>query len=410
MKRNFDIIYLSLFRWDGPYSSISEAMSKELSKNNRVFYINHPYSYKDYLTELKAPKYKSRKENLRKGVIQYEEVHNNIVSIHSPLTYPINFLPPGKIYNNLHQRNQEIVLDTIREVIKKYDIKKFVYLNCFDPFFVPVLPKDFGAKISIYQCVDDMAVSEYTIRHGVRLEEEAIKKADATTCTSRELHRLKSPLSKNCHIIHNAAETKIFEKAFKEDLPRPKELEGIEGKVIGFIGNMDALRVDYPLIKKIAEKNPDKTLVLVGPVNNTEIASLEIDKMSNVIMPGPKNITELAPYLRAFDCAIIPFLCNTLTYSIYPLKINEYLAAGRAVVSTAFSEDIKSFGDHIYLAESHDQFLSNIDKAIAEDTPERALARIAVAESNNWESRVKQVWSIVDDYMAKEKQGVKATV
>ncbi len=46
MDTNYDIIYLSLFRWDGPYSSISEAMAKVLAKNNRVFYINHPYSYR----------------------------------------------------------------------------------------------------------------------------------------------------------------------------------------------------------------------------------------------------------------------------------------------------------------------------------------------------------------------------
>lgn len=403
MDKNFDVIYMSLFRWNGPYSSISEAMSKELSDTNRVFYINHPYSYKDYIQELKDPKYDERKAGLRKGIIQYEDVFQNVVSVIPPLTYPINFLPPGKIYDNLFQRNQKVVLDCIREVIKKYNIQRFVFLNCFNPFYAGVLPKEFGAKICIYQCVDDMAVSEYTIRHGYRLELEAIKNAGATTCTSRELHRLKAPHSDNCHIVHNAAETEIFETAVTDDLPVPEELRGVSGKIIGFVGNMDALRVDYPLIKKIAQHNQDKTLVLVGPVNNTEIKSLGIDTMPNVIMPGPKRIVELAPYLRRFDCAIIPFLCNTLTRSIYPLKINEYLAAGRAVISTSFSEDIQSFGDHIYLSDSHEAFLANINRAIGENSEEKVRERMAVAQSNSWASRIQQVWKIVNDHLEKKK-------
>ena len=402
MDKNFDVIYLSLFRWDGPYSSISEAMSKELSSTNRVFYINHPYSYKDYFTELKGSKYDKRRAGLRSGKIQYEDVFDNVVSVVPPLTYPINFLPKGGIYDSMYQRNQKIVLDTIRAVIQKYDIQRFIYLNCFNPFYAGVLPKEFGAKVNIYQCVDDMAVSEYTIRHGVRLELEAIKAADATTCTSRELHRLKAPYSNNCHIVHNAAETEIFETAVNADLPVPEELRGVEGKIIGFIGNMDALRVDYPLIKKIAEQNQDKTLVLVGPVNNTEISGLGIDRMPNVIMPGPKKITQLAPYLRCFDCAIIPFLCNTLTRSIYPLKINEYLAAGRAVIASRFSEDIESFGDHIYLANDHEDFLTQINRAIHDNSPEKVQERMGVARSNNWSSRLGQIWKIVNDFMQKE--------
>ncbi len=410
MDTNFDIVYMSLFRWDGPYSSISEAMAKELAKNNRVFYINHPYSYKDYFTEIRGPQHADRRMQLRQGKNQYEEVHPGVVSVIPPLTLPINFLPVGAIHENFNQRNQKIILKSIKDLITKYNIKRFIFLNCFNPFYAPVLPKEYGAVMSIYQCIDDMAVSEYTIRHGVRLEEEAIKAADALTVTSRELFRLKSHLNPVSHIVHNAAETSIFQRAQTEDLPCPSELASIKGKVIGFVGNMDALRVDYPLLKKIAEHNPDKTLVLVGPVNSPEVKGLGIDQMPNVVLTGPKLINDLAPYLPRFDCAIIPFLCNTLTKSIYPLKINEYLAAGRAVISTSFSEDIQTFGSHIYLSDSHESFLNNIQKAIAEDSPEKQRERLAVAQSNNWEARVGQVWEIINDFIQQKTSNVSQTV
>ena len=122
MDTNYDIIYLSLFRWDGPYSSISEAMAKVLAKNNRVFYINHPYSYKDYFTEIPGDQYRERRARLRGGDNQYEEVHPKVISVIPPLTLPINFLPVGPLHRSLHQRNQGIVLRAIKEGITRYNI------------------------------------------------------------------------------------------------------------------------------------------------------------------------------------------------------------------------------------------------------------------------------------------------
>src|SRR5690606_17805391 len=96
---------------------------------------------------------------------------------------------------------------------------------------------------------------------------------------------------------------------------------------------------------------------------------------------GPKPITELPRYLHYMDCTIIPFKCNELTKSIYPLKVNEYLAAGKAVVSTNFSEDIAEFKNIVYLAASHEEFINNIDKAI-EEKMSKVDERVKTAEGN----------------------------
>ena len=99
------------------------------------------------------------------------------------------------------------------------------------------------------------------------------------------------------------------------------------------------------------------------------------------------------------DCTLIPFLINKLTESIYPLKINEYLAAGKAVVSSSFSEDILSFADHIHLADDESNFINLIDIAISDNSPERIAERIKVAESNTWTARVKEFWQIVNNHL-----------
>src|SRR5204862_8086484 len=127
-------------------------------------------------------------------------------------------------------------------------------------------------------------------------------------------------------------------------------------------------RSDFELLKKVALHHSDKTLVFVGPVQTEEHKTVGLDKLPNVMFVGPKHITELANYLQYFDCVLIPFRKNTLTKSIYPLKINEYLAAGKAVIATHFSEDIYSFRDVAYVVDTDEEFIQTIDRAIVENS------------------------------------------
>jgi len=233
-----DILLFSLFRWDSPYSSISIAMAKEFAKSHRIFYINHPYSIKDYFSELDD--HPERKRCLRKGMPKCEEDPNqtdNFISVIPPLTLPVNFLPKGVIYDKVAAYNHRQIHKTVAHLIKTYKIKDYIYMNCFDPFFAPVLPKSLKPALNIYQSVDDISQNYYTARHGVYLEEKAISEADLTLVTSRELYRLKSPLTKEIDILNNAADISIFKKAMDIDYPKPEEIKNISGKIIGFIGN-----------------------------------------------------------------------------------------------------------------------------------------------------------------------------
>ncbi|MFT4666027.1 MAG: teichuronic acid biosynthesis glycosyltransferase TuaH [Polaribacter sp.] len=400
--KKYDIIIMAIFRWDGPYSSTSISLAKAFSKTNRVFYINHPYTYRDYYNLLKGDDNKKLLEALKRGKPIYkkdDQLSDNFTAVTPPLTLPINFFPKGSIYNAFAKFNNKKVIDSIRQTIVDHDIQQYIFINCFDPFFVPTLPKELKPALNIYQCVDDISQSEYLANHGVYLEKKAIEKADLTLTTSTELFRLKSAYTNNIHLLHNAADIKGFQQALTENYPRPKELENIDTPIIGYIGNLDEVRINYRLLKKTAEAHPDKTMVLIGPINNTQYKTIGLDQLPNVRFLDKKNVAELPSYLKYFDCAIIPFAYNQLTKSIYPLKINEYLAAGKAVVSTAFSEDIKSFSDAIFLTETEEAFVSAVGEAVQSNSEENIQQRTAVAATNTWEARVEEFWNIVDVQM-----------
>ena len=375
-------------------------MAKELAKTRRVFYVNHPYSLKDIVQGLRAgdPALRKRLGYLLTGRVRYESldsIPHNFVAVQPPATLPINWLPPGRVYNFLQSLNNGIILRTIRKTLRDHDVDNYVYINCYDPFYAGHLPEEMGARCSIYHCIDDITQNAYTDRHGTALENEACRKADLTFVTSTNLYKLKAPFARRIVTYFNAADVSVFHRVLEETFPRPPELAGRTGSVIGFIGNLDELRIDYPLLKKIALAFPGDTLLLVGPVNSPEPKEIGLDELPNVVFAGSRRLEELPPLLQHMDCVLIPFLKNTLTKSIYPLKINEYLAAGKPVVSSTFSDDIRTFSDSIYLAEDHEAFFAKIGEALAENDPAQVMKRVEIAQSNTWEARIRQLWEEV---------------
>lgn len=374
-----DVVCFSLSRWDAPISSPAVSLAKEIAKNNRVFYIEHPYSYKDYLRE-------------RKSARTYTD--GNVLVTTPPLVYPINFLPEGKLYNRLSSVNNSMLVKTLRRIIRQHEIKDYIFVNFFDPFFLRDLPADIKPVRFVYQCMDDISQVAYTRRHGVRLENEIIKKADVVLCTSRQLTKLKSQISSKVFFHPNAADVQLFNKAAVDVLNRPADLQFGDKKIVGFTGSIE-YRTNFALLYDTAVYHHNKIFFFIGPVYGNEHITSGLFHLPNVVFAGPKPLDALPAYLQYFDCCIIPYKINTLTASIYPLKINEYLAAGKPVVSTSFSEDIHSFQSCAYITSSNEEFIQCIDTAIEENNVNKKVARMLAASANSWEKRVEEFWKII---------------
>jgi glycosyltransferase involved in cell wall biosynthesis len=381
------------------------SFAKEMAKTHRVFYINHPYSLKDIYDSRNNAKLRERLPSIIRGKTYYEtveEIPNNFIAATPAPTIPINFLKQGKLYETLYQHNRRVVLKTVKNVINDFKLKDFIYLTCFDPFFVPILPKELGAHLSIYQCIDDLSTEPYVAKHGIRLEKQASIESDITLVTSTNLKKIFLQYQPETYIMHNAVDISIFKDLPNRHFERPYELQHVKGTIIGFVGNLDPVRLDYPLMKRIAEGHPDKTLVLVGPINSPEVVGLGLDKMPNVILTGAKKIYDVPQYLKFMDVCILPSLINRMSKSVYPLKINEYLAGGKAIIATDFSDDIRSFSKYIHIAQDHEDFLHLIDKAKNDYSEEKIKTRMEIASKNTWGDRVREFWEIIDEHQRKK--------
>jgi hypothetical protein len=398
MSDNYDLIIIGLSRWDNTLYSSTLGIAKEFAKTNRVFYIDRPFSYKDYLAEKELNPISIRKEAILYGKNIYKEVDLNgtkLISVTPQMSIPINFIPEGFLYEITSKYNKSLVAKVIEKTIKEYNINNYIYFNSFLPTYFDVISKKtIRPLLKIYRSCDDISQEKYIAKHGVRKEFDAVKSADLVVTSSFKLAEKLSIKEKKAYRVPNAVDPELF--SFGNNKPeKPTELNDVKGKIILFTGRLSHLRIDYELLKKIALSKSNCTLVFVGLYDKKDIEETGLNKIKNILFIGPKPAIELKNYLAFADCAIIPFLKNVLTESIYPLKINEYLLFGIPVISSNFSKDIYTFSNEIKLSENHEEFLENIKIALQEDSKERRLQLIEIGKSNTWKERIQEFKKLI---------------
>ncbi len=398
IKPERTILMVALPRHDGAYASTSFSLASELSTRATVFYIENPFTIADYGLNFFHPAIRRRK-----GLGFFRDVYfrksKNLIVVTPRLIFPINWIPKGVLYTLFSRINDAIIFKSIKKIIRDIGNDKFIYINSFNPLFGSNFPSTFKPEIKIYHCVDDISQSDYISRHGVYLEEQTIKHSDLTIVTSSELKRLKSNWSDRVILLPNAANTQLFQQAVNPIGEVPPEIKQfpVSAKIIGYIGNICS-RIDTELLGKIANEHADKIILMIGPVTPDFRSKFTMESFNNVIFVGRMELTELPKYLAFCGCCIIPFLKNKLTKSIYPLKINEYLSAGKPVVTTSFSADIEAFKEVVYLAGDQLEFSQMILKAFEEDSIELRNKRIAFSSKNDWKFRAGEFWDILKRY------------
>lgn len=247
------------------------------------------------------------------------------------------------------------------------------------------LKQSFGWKL-VYDCMDLHAGFSNSTLLTQRDERLLLHESDLVFTTSHYLydharqknsHTLLVPNGTDFSFFHQACEPMDVEEI--QDLPRP---------IIGYYGAI-ADWFDTDLVGELAADHPDWTFLLIG---STDLADLDpLAGLSNVHLLGEKPYSELPGFLSNFDVCIIPFKKVPLTQATNPVKLYEYLSAGKPVVATRLAE-ISHYQDHVRLAETKEEWSNAITETLAEEkSPEVLSMRFEFAQENTWEKRAKDV-------------------
>ena len=157
------------------------------------------------------------------------------------------------------------------------------------------------------------------------------------------------------------------------------------GPRIGYFGAFRSSTVDMGLLERVAREMPEASLVLVGP--STEPME-SLTSLPNVLWFGQRPHEAIPAFGRGFDVALMPWQDNAWIRAANPIKMKEYLALGRRVVSTDFPE-VHRYADLIEIAADQDDFIARVREAVAGPLPipaaEVSRRRAAVSDAS-WDS------------------------
>lgn len=384
------MLAISAREWNGIESRPHHLMRLCAKSGWQVLYLEPPAS-------LAAPiKDGSKVHRWRQWLRRLRSVEDGIFLLAPPPS-----LPFGNKWSWINKVNQWVTSRTLIDALQKLGVDE-IDTYAFLPTAVDLLPL-LPCRTVIYDCVDDHSAFPGLIdpRLVRQMEKRLIGQSDVTFVTARSLYEERRDWSRNLHLIQNGCDYEHFSVAAKNPgLPPPPDLAEILSQkstpsspsLVGLVGAIGDW-VDLDLLDEIAQQSSNLLIVLIGPelVNVSRLAGL-----SNVCLLGPKPYRELPAYLRYFSVCLIPFRINSLTNSVNPIKLFEYLAAGKPVVSTPIPE-VEQYSNVVDIAEGADGFLAAIERAVSATgkDPAAIAARQATAKANSWRSR----WNSIERHI-----------
>jgi glycosyltransferase involved in cell wall biosynthesis len=396
MLTNRNILCISTPPWESDYASTTVQLMREMAKRNKVLFVNNPFTAKDVVDGLRKKKKVPVKkvfgirERLKKVPIGNG---SEVFVLTPPMVLSTQFLPNNFLYRLGMRYNGWLFRRTVARYLKKLGMQQdLIQIVAFNPALGFEVGRRFNESLLLYLCYDEIAAAPHLKKHGVWQEQKFARLADAVIVTSQGLYERKKELNHNCYIIKNAADFPLFSTGFNPDIPPKKQ--------VGFIGGIDR-RLDYPLLEHLITTLPDVEFIFIGRIRTPEGAAL-LRRYKNVTLTGPKSLTELPALVAHFSAGIIPFKRSDFIKTVYPLKINEYLAAGIPVVTTNFSY-LDDFKEVVSIAETMEAFKACVLQEIESDSLEKKKARQAVAKHNSWEHRAEEL-SVVITELERQKQ------
>jgi len=304
-------------------------------------------------------------------------------------------------------------------IINKFDIDVILFANLYPPYIVSkIIPRELFSVVDLidhYPAIAAKYAPEIIPKRLVnylfeRMMRSILNRCNATiACSYSLVDYARKNGGRNVHRIPNGVEDFFFWDYEKEAIDFRRKF-GIRNSdiVLCFVGNIEYwLEMEELLIALyLAKKRTKKTikLFLVGGrlrtnyVNRIESHVRTLDLGGNIIRVNFVSHNDVPKYIAASDICVIPKnVRDPASYYSSPVKLWEYLAQGKPVISTPIPEVIREANEYVSIASTHAEYLSCI-MAFLEDPShfvEKAEKGRNLARERTWAKIAKAYRSLI---------------
>jgi len=372
--------------WAAENRTSSHHIARWLAKGHRVYYIECP--------GLRAPKGTARdlKKIWRKLVrfLRGPQAVPEGLKVWTLLQLPLHRFRLVRWMNRLLLRGAVAWLKLTQGV--RSPVAWFMV-----PHLAPVVGR-LGEKLSVYYCIDDYSALPNVNETAVQaMDEEMTRKADLVFVASSTLLEAKQNLNPEARVSPHGVDLDHFARAHNGEAQVPPDIRDVTGPVIGFFGLIEQW-IDLDLVNYLAEKRPEWTFLLIGRI---AVPADQVPQRPNIRYLGVRPYDQLPDYGSRFDAAIIPYHLTRQVINANPIKLREYLAMGKPVVSVSTPE-IDKYADVVRIARTPEEFLVQLDAVVAAGPcAAESARRVARVTPEGWDARLQQVLDVVEARLAR---------
>ncbi len=385
-----DIVCISSVDWDFHWQIHHEIMSTLAANGNRVLFIENTGVRPPGVSDISRMRQRIR--NWWRSTKGFRAERDNLF-VYSPLFLPLPYSPLARWINRV------LLFRPLRRWMAVTGFRRPIAWTFLPTPTARDLIREVDPSLTIYYCADDFAASSHAARRIVRSEGQLLAEADLVFVTSEKLAERARAHSTRVHRFPAGVDFDEFARVRAEPDAVPADLKALGRPVAGYVGALHQW-LDQDLVAAVAQRMPDVAFVLVGPVHSD---TSRLTACANVHLLGARPHTEVPAYIKGFDVGLVPYRVSEYTASVYPVKLNEYLAMGVAVVATDLPEIRRFNDDHGgVLSVAHDpaEFERHIRSALSGPGVADTSRRLDAARMNSWASRIEAMCELIAGALA----------
>jgi glycosyltransferase involved in cell wall biosynthesis len=387
--QNQDIVCFGPSDWWGNNPSCCTHIVQGLSDKNRIIYVN-PIS-SDLLAVCTRRGLYGRITRKLKSLLKFFRKADRNLYILSPVFLPLQGNPVLDKTNNILLKLQLAVVMFFFRVKKPLlwveNIRAADFIKSFDWGMV------------IYHVSDRFEECPYTKnKDKLKMRESLVtQNSDLIFCVSEKLYESKKNTKADVHYLPHGVDFDLFRNA-AENQRLFAELKDTSGPIAGYFGTLTAQN-DIELLQYCAENLKDVKFIFAGQITAGDYSDLA--KMPNVIFLGRVPYEKIPELCATFSVCLLPWKMSEWIKHCNPLKMFEYMASGKPIVSVAI-EEVMQYSDVVSITHSKEEFCDAIQWELQNDTSARIQKRIKIAEDHSWDKHVKKISDLIVKAMAKK--------